>query len=405
LRKNLRRQMEKGQVRYSEQYLLERSFCALQATDSKVKQEAVTLLARAEIEDGEAEAAGMAVTAVPQSQLKALCSIDQQITELPVMLKTIVICLRLYGHGLSLNALGQCLGVDKTTILRWVIGLAIGLYPILLGSIKQRVKGSVIYMDEKWLKIKGKWHYWFVALDAQTGLPIWQELMPGKSSWHCQWVLIGLKRAGYKVSVIVTDGLKGYLSAIVQVFGSAVTHQLCLFHHQQNVTQFAREHFSDEEEREERKKAMKKVFQTNDKRTVKNRLAKLADKDEELGIVEWVKSVTQLLPQLLPAVGSRRIPKTSNAIERFFRSFNQFYKTRNGFFSVLSAQRQLMLFLVFHLFTRGKNGMAPIESIMPEATRMPLYKLMNDPLISLGIWWTQVENNQSVASKQLEHVA
>jgi len=48
LRKNLRRQMEKGQVRYSEQYLLERSFCALQATDSKVKQEALTLLLKSD---------------------------------------------------------------------------------------------------------------------------------------------------------------------------------------------------------------------------------------------------------------------------------------------------------------------------------------------------------------------
>ena len=84
---------------------------------------------------------------------------------------------------------------------------------------------------------------------------------------------------------------------------------------------------------------------------------------------------------------------------------NQFYKTRNGFFSLLSAQRQLMFFLVFYLFTQGKNGFAPSESIMPEARRMPLYKLMNDPLISVGIWWIQAENNQSLASKQLEQVA
>ena len=153
------------------------------------------------------------------------------------------------------------------------------------------------------------------------------------------------------------------------------------------------------------KREMKKVFQTNDKRTVKSRLARLAAKAEELGIAKWIKSVTEDLSHLLPAVGSRRIPKTSNAIERLFRSFNQFYKTRNGFFSVLSAERQLKLFLVFYLLTQGDNGVAPIETIMPEVRQMPIYKLMNSPFASLGLWSGEVKENQPLAEKQLERVA
>jgi hypothetical protein len=39
------------------------------------------------------------------------------------------------------------------------------------------------------------------------------------------------------------------------------------------------------------------------------------------------------------SVGIVRIPTTTNAIERFFRAFNRFYKVRCGFFSVLSASR------------------------------------------------------------------
>lgn len=400
LRQIVKQQMEKGDIRYREEYLLEKSFSALQSRDSKLKQEALTLLERAAIEPLEEE--GMKVVEVPQNHLKALCTLDQPLADLPTMLKISVLCLRLYGHGLSLSALGQCFGADKTTILRWIIGVAIGIYPIICGWIKQRVKGGVLYMDEKWIKIKGKWHYWFVALDAETGLPIWQELMPATSQWHCQWVLMAIKQTGYKVTVIVTDGLKAYLPAITQVF-KGIIHQLCLFHHQQNVTKFAREHFTDEQEREERKKEMKKVFQTKDKRTVRNRLAKLADKAESLGLLDWIKSTTQLLPHLLPAVGSSRIPATNNAIERFFRSFNQFYKTRNGFFSVLSAKRQLMLFLVFHLFTQADNGIAPIESIIPEVKRMPFYKLMNDPFISLGIW--QAKQTQTLALNITEKAA
>ncbi len=113
---------------------------------------------------------------------------------------------------------------------------------------------------------------------------------------------------------------------------------------------------------------------------------------------------------LLPSVGSVCIPRTTNAIERFFRTFNQFYKKRCGFFtvvdtvgefslsafgraklllsrwikkvrreahppawctkmnsptvSVVSAKRELILFLVMYVFIRQpESGKAPIESI------------------------------------------
>ncbi len=49
--------------------------------------------------------------------------------------------------------------------------------------------------------------------------------------------------------------------------------------------------------------------------------------------------------------------------------------------SVVSAKRQLILFLVMYVFIRQpESGKAPIESIMPEAREMPLYKMINDPL-------------------------
>ena len=45
------------------------------------------------------------------------------------------------------------------------------------------------------------------------------------------------------------------------------------------------------------------------------------------------------------------------------------------------ASRELILFMLIYLFIQQpESGNAPIESIMPEATGMPLYKLLNDPL-------------------------
>ena len=91
----------------------------------------------------------------------------------------------------------------------------------------------------------------------------------------------------------------------------------------------------------------------------------MRESSDALGIQEWVKQTESNLPKLLPSVGSVRIPTTTNAIERFFRVFNRFYKVRCGFFSVLSAKRELIFFLLMYLFIRqSESGKAPIETIM-----------------------------------------
>ena len=57
---------------------------------------------------------------------------------------------------------------------------------------------------------------------------------------------------------------------------------------------------------------------------------------------------------------------------------------RCGFHSFASAKRELLLFLLVYLFTtRQKDGLAPIESIVPQASKMPFYRLINDPFLVL----------------------
>ena len=140
-----------------------------------------------------------------------------------------------------------------------------------------------------------------------------------------------LKRIGKIPRIIITDGLPGY-SHVMAGMKRKVKHILCHFHYPQGITRWLKKRFEDKDEIAARKKKMKKVLQTNDKRTVRRRLRKLKRKlsSEELGISEWVEQTEQKLPKLLPSVGSVCIPRTTNAIERFFRAFNQFYKKRCG---------------------------------------------------------------------------
>jgi hypothetical protein len=150
------------------------------------------------------------------------------------------------------------------------------------------------------------------------------------------------------------------------------------------VTRWLKQHFATEAEISACKAVMKHVLQTRDKRTVRCRLARLHERAPELGITSWVQGVEQKLPQLICRVGSVRLPATSNAVGRFFRAFQRFYRTRGGFHSVLSAKRELLLFWVVYVFTqRVTTGQAPIEVVMPEARSTPLYRLINDPFQTL----------------------
>jgi transposase-like protein len=310
----------------------------------------------------------------------------------------------LYYYGVPLSVLGKWQGVHKTTILRRMLGLALPLWSLVYKWIVDGVKAKAVYVDEKWLKIQGKWYYWFVVLDVATQLPVLATLLPSRSKWACRWIGVKLKSIGKMPGVIITDGLLSYHYLL-----EGAKHMLCHFHHQQGVTRWLKKKFHEQEEIADRKSKMKKVFQTTDKRTVRRRFEKLKESSGKLGIQEWIEQTEKNLPKLLPSVGSAVIPRTTNAIERFFRAFNHFYKMRCGFFSVGSASRELILFMLIYLFVQQpESGKAPIESIMPEASGMPLYKLLNDPL---GILMkgdnvkNNVKRNAGMADSELLHCA
>ena len=387
IRRTLRKQIAKGKAHYQEEELLQEM---MKSTDARA------VAAKSGIATSETACASQGMYVSDPTSIRKLVTPDAPVSAIPSSLRWVIFCMTLYYHGVSLSVLGKWLNVHKTTILRWVLGLALALWPIVYSWIIERVKARVVYVDEKWLKIRGKWRYWFVVLDTQTGLPVLASLLPTRSKWACRWIGVMLKRIGKIPRVIITDGLLSYNNLM-----DGVKHILCHFHHQQGVTRWLKKHFNEKEEITARKPKMKKVLQTNDKRTVRRRFQKLKESSEDLGICEWVQQTEANLPKLLPSVGSVHIPKTTNAIERFFRAFNRFYKVRCGFFSVVSAKRELILFLLMYVFVQQpESGKAPIESIMPEVRDMPLYKMINDPLGTvMGI--ENVKKNVNMADSAL----
>jgi transposase-like protein len=364
--RTLRGQLEAGHVQYQEAYLLTQMLESLSPPAGRYASLRVPGVDR-----------GMRIT--DPTALSALVTPDLPLAQVPGSLCWLTFILTLFYWNVPLSVLGRWCGVHKTTILRWVLGLAVALWPLVYQWIAERVKAQMVYVDEKWLKIRGRWQYWFVVLDVHTELPVLAALLPSRSQWACRWIgrqLHGLKQVP---RVIITDGLQAY-----EYLVPGAKHVWCRFHHQQGVTHWLQQHFKTDAEMNLRKPVMKKVLQTRDKRTVRRRLARLRERASELGITPWVSRVEAKLPGLICSVGSVRLPSTTNAVERFFRAFQRFYATRGGFHSVLSAKRELLLFLVVYVFTQhATTGQAPIEVIVPEARRMPLYRLINDPFGAL----------------------
>ena len=91
------------------------------------------------------------------------------------------------------------------------------------------MEAKVVYIDEKWIKIQGKWHYWFVVLDNETGLPVIASLLTSRGKWAVRWIGLLMKESKKIPRIFITDGMLAYDYLSEQV-DSKIHHILCHFH-------------------------------------------------------------------------------------------------------------------------------------------------------------------------------
>ena len=169
----LRRQLETGHVQYQERWLL------------------TELLASRSVPAGLEASHGVpssdrGMRLADPTALTALVTPDLPLAEVPGSLCWLSFCMTLFYWNVPLSVLGRWCGVHKTTSLRWVVGLAVALWPLVYHWIGERVQAHMVYIDEKWLKLRGRWQYWFVVLDVPTELPVLAVLLPSRSQWACR---------------------------------------------------------------------------------------------------------------------------------------------------------------------------------------------------------------------------
>ena len=341
-------QWQAGVFHPKEEVILEEVMASLKAEQAPPNREVLEKLATLGVTEADEEEEAALVQRSQSEAVAELLNPELSVDQISPGIQKMVFAMNLYYWNVPLSRIGLWMGQGKSTIYGWVIGLAVALWTLLATPLSKQLKASYLYVDEKWLKIGGKWHYWFVALDGQTGLPLLAHLLPTRSQWACRWIFLKVKVLGKWPRAVITDGLAGYAASLPKVFASA-KHLLCLFHHQQGVSKWVGQHLPtlSEPEAQAIKTQMKKVVQTSDVRTVKRRLQTLEEEQEQQGwgLGDWISRVRQNLGALIPSLRNNGLPRTTNEIERFFRAFQRFYKTRGGFHSVISAKRELMLFL------------------------------------------------------------
>jgi len=189
----LRRQLEAGQVHYQEAHLLTEMLETLSAPPGPAASWGLPSA------DG-----GMRLS--DPTALAALVTPDLPLAQVPGSLCWLTFLMTLFYWNVPLSVLGRWCGVHKTTILRGVLGLAVAVWPLVAHWIGERVNAAMVYADEKWLKIRGRWQYWFVVLDVDTEVPVLAALLPSRGQWACRWVGRQLRQLTHVPTVLITDG-------------------------------------------------------------------------------------------------------------------------------------------------------------------------------------------------------
>jgi len=387
IRRILRKRVASGQAHYKEEHLLERLFEILLNEAQDTQQEAPGLgqstheqwSQAAQAVGVEADRPGGNSESGLSEQAKKLFeenNLDMQklsgIWDNALGWKLWAFVL--YFHGVSLSVIGGWMGVNKSTVCRWLKEVS-GWAEPYLENMKLDFSGRAA-VDEKWIKIGNCVWYLFVAVDCVTCCPLHLALYPSNNGSYCKLFLLELKRKGYIPKSIITDGWDGYIQAIQAVFPNA-EHLLCRFHLIRSVFRRIRKAKIFDRDLCQ---MVGRLFRTRYKRTVERRVEKLEEKAATLQAGHVLTGLLAKLPQVLKAVGSTWRPSTSNAVEQFFSKFDRFYRLKGPFCDEASARKHVNLYLLGYLFTIGAQGQAsPLEKACGKVVEIPFYHLINRP--------------------------
>ena len=139
----------------------------------------------------------------------------------------------LYIYGVSQDKLAFLFGVSKTSIHNWVHKILNKELEYTILKMITKWSGKIC-VDEKWIRVAGKWQYVLSAVDSVTGVPLLSKRFTTCDT--ATWTLFFKEFKLYYGNplLIVSDGSNSLLAGLNIVF-PRVSHQLCWFHKLKNL--------------------------------------------------------------------------------------------------------------------------------------------------------------------------
>ena len=110
--------------------------------------------------------------------------------------------------------------VHLTTVLRWVKKAG----EECVGALQldgEADPEQPLCIDEKWIKVRDRWHYVFTAVGTKVTDLLAVDLFYRRNKQAMKTFLLSLKAAGFRPKAIITDLLGGYERVVADVFPDA----------------------------------------------------------------------------------------------------------------------------------------------------------------------------------------
>jgi len=254
--------------------------------------------------------------------------------------------------------------VALTTVLRWLKKAGEECVNVFALS-SQEDWHQPLCIDEKWIKIRDKWCYVFAAVGEYAADLLYAEVFFHQNKQAIKTFLYQLKALGFRPVSITTDLLHSYETAVAEVFPDAI-YQQCVLHAGRDARRVVRLALTDEKDREWRQKLTQRIsnlFKSTKIKQVKKRYFKIMKLQEKAPdcVASVFKMLHRFYPKLCQSV-SKKVPRTTNAVERAIGELEERYQLTKGFTSFYSAQFFIKAYQIYYRLRkitfgrfRGKN--------------------------------------------------
>jgi len=225
----------------------------------------------------------------------------------------------LVGSGLCYAIIALIMGISKSYVNKLVYKEPC-FNQTLLSSI-DKYSGEIC-VDEKYVKLHGKFLYVFSAVDKKTGIPLFVELIHEKTALSWKAFFTVFKTHYGTPKLIVTDGCPALESGRMSVFPK-VRHQYCKFHKMKNLIKLI---FENEKDNKMVKKMITKLKQVFNRYTVGGRKKALLELEDMIPqntkeyFEVYIKQKWRQLTQSL----------TTNSAERWNRKIKKIVSGKYG---------------------------------------------------------------------------